>query len=144
MHAIGLPNADAARRFVAEEPYNRAGLYEQHSIWRLDNLLGRTMWEVPLSATDPRFLVIALDGAEVERSPLPVPAADLSATLRERLILYGALRDVDGGTVVGIVLAVQTPTRAAVDSLTREAVAPLDRRLRVTVHDWQFGGRAEG
>jgi uncharacterized protein len=141
MHVLSLPDADAARRFVAEEPYNRAGLYEQHSVWLFDNLLGRTMWEVQREASGPRFLVIAAVDDEVAGSPPPVPAADLSATLRDRLILYGALRAVEGGAIVGIVLAVQAPTRAAVDSLAREAIAPSDERSRAVVHDWEFGGR---
>lgn len=141
MHVLGLPGPDAARRFVAEEPYNRAGLYETHSVWLFDNLLGRTMWDVPRHASEPRFLVLAVVGDDVARSPHPVPAADLSATLRDRLILYGALRAVEGGAVVGVVLAVQAPTRAAVDSLAREAISPLGRP-HVAVHDWEFGGRS--
>jgi hypothetical protein len=34
-----------AWEFVAEEPYHRAGLFEEHVVWRFTNLLGRTMWE---------------------------------------------------------------------------------------------------
>ena len=52
--------ADSARRFVADEPYNRAGLYERHSIWLFENLLGQTMWEFPAS-DEPLFLVLAGD-----------------------------------------------------------------------------------
>jgi hypothetical protein len=141
MHVLGLPNPDAARRFVAEEPYNRAGLYEQHSVWLFDNLLGRTMWEFPYGASEPRFLVLAVVGDERMRSPEPVPVADLPAALRDRLILYGALRAATGGPVVGIALAVQAPTRTSVDSLTRVAVAPLGSHAAATVHDWEFGGR---
>jgi uncharacterized protein len=141
LHILGLPDADAARRFVAEEPYNRAGLYEHHWVWLFDNLLARTMWEFPHEASEPRFLVFALAGDEGARSPEPVPVADLSATLRDRLILYGALRAVEGGSVAGVALALQAPTRTDVDSVAREVVAPLDRRTRVTVHDWEFGGR---
>ena len=140
LHVLGLPDATAARRFVAEEPYNRAGLYEQHSVWRFDDLLGRTMWAWPREAREPRFLVLAV-GDEAGRSAEPVPVAELSATLRDRLILYGALRAVESGAMVGIALAVQAPARTAVDPLVAEAVTPLDRRLQVEVHDWEFGGR---
>jgi uncharacterized protein YciI len=138
MHVLGLPDADAARRFVAEEPYNGAGLYEGHSVWLFDDLLGRTMWEFPHEANEPRFLAFALAADDEARSPEPVRSvADLSATLRERLILYGALRAVESGAVVGVALAVQAPTRTAVDVLVRDAVVGSD----VTVHDWEFGGR---
>ena len=47
LHIVDLPSAEAAREFVEREPYNRAGLFEQHIIRRFKNLLGRTMWEFP-------------------------------------------------------------------------------------------------
>jgi len=133
VHVVGLPDAEAARRFVADEPYNRAGLYEEHSIWVFENLLGRTMWEFTgPPASEPRFLVVA------EGSPEPVPLAELSAPLRDRLIVYGTLRSAQNGTDVGVALAVQAPARAAVEALAHEAGVP---RARVQVHDWEFGGR---
>lgn len=49
----------SAHKFVQREPYNRAGLFEQHLVRRFTNLLGRTMWESPAGPDDPRFLVIA-------------------------------------------------------------------------------------
>jgi uncharacterized protein YciI len=45
LHVLGLPSVDAAHEFVAREPNNRAGVYAEHSVWRFENLLGRTMWE---------------------------------------------------------------------------------------------------
>jgi YCII-related domain len=45
-HILGLPSVDAAHEFVAREPNNRAGVYADHFIWRFENLLGRTMWEL--------------------------------------------------------------------------------------------------
>ena len=59
VHIVDLPSADAAREFVEREPYNRAGLFEQHVIRRFKNLLGRTMWEFPEASAEPRFMVIA-------------------------------------------------------------------------------------
>jgi uncharacterized protein YciI len=129
VHVLGLPDADAARRFVADEPYNRAGLYEEHSIWVFENVLGRTMWEFAGGqANEPRFLVIAEGSSE----PMPL------AGLRERLILYGTLRSDPDDPATGVALAVQAPTRAAVDALAHEAVSP---RARMQVYDWEFGGR---
>src|SRR4051794_6888702 len=45
LHIVDLPSAEAAREFVEHEPYNRAGLFEHHTICRFNNLLGRTMFE---------------------------------------------------------------------------------------------------
>jgi uncharacterized protein YciI len=122
LHVLELPDPEAARMFVADEPYNRAGRYEEHSIWVFDNLLGRTMWEFPgLDADEPRFLVIAL-GEAVERVP------------DDRLILCGTLREIPNGPPVGTALAIQAPTTAA----AREAITV---PAEVQVHNWEFGGR---
>ena len=124
VHVLTLPDLDAARRFVADEPYNRAGLYEEHSIWVFDNLLGRTMWEFAgLDAGEPRFLAIAVGGEP-----------DVAAHLRDRLIICGTLRDATNGPPIGVAFAVQAPTAAA----AREAVTGPPE---VQVHDWEFGGR---
>jgi uncharacterized protein len=116
VHVLGLPDPEAARRFVADEPYNRAGLYADHSIWVFETHLGLT----PPRTDEPRFLVFA-----------PVGAGEPP---RDRLLLYGTLRDVPDGPPVGVALALQAPARAVVESL----VAPLEPR---EVHHWAFGGR---
>jgi uncharacterized protein len=128
LHVLGLPSVEAVRDFVACEPNQRAGVYDEHSVWRFENLLGRTMWEFPPAAEEPRFLIIA-EGR-------PVPPERQSAALRERLILYGALRTLDDAAPAGVALAVQARDRAAVDALLEEWAGPV-----IEVHDWEFGGR---
>jgi uncharacterized protein YciI len=135
VHVLGLPSVEAARAFVEREPNNRAGVYAEHAVWRFENLLGRTMWEFGRAADEPRFLVVA------RARHAPVPAERLSAELRGRLILYGALTTLDGAEPVGVALAVQAPSRAAVDALLAESGLGLDPAADVEVHDWEFGGR---
>jgi len=114
LHILDLPSADAAREFVEREPYNRAGLFEHHTIRRFENLLGRTMWEFPGASDDPRFLVIAAEAV--------VPP-------RERLIIHGQLL-----APAGVVLALHAPRREAVESL-------LAGGEELEILDWEFGGR---
>jgi uncharacterized protein len=121
LHILDLPSAQDAHEFVEHEPYNRAGLFERHLIRRFANLLGRTMWEFPGAADEPRFLVIA-DG--------PVTLRNLS----NRLIVHGELLTADDATPAGVALALQAPTRQAVEAL-------LDAHVGVEIHDWEFGGR---
>jgi uncharacterized protein len=116
LHIVDLPNAARAREFVDNEPYNRAGLFEHHTIHRFKNLLGRTMWEFPNGSDEPRFLVIA---------------AGEPAVPRERLIVYGELLTLDDETPAGVAFALQAPTREAVEKL-------LDKP---EILDWEFGGR---
>jgi uncharacterized protein len=120
MHIVDLPGPDAAREFVANEPYNSAGLFETHRIWRFDNLLGRTMWGFDGPDDEQRFFVVAGGPGDAELPP-------------DRLIVLGRLHDLDDEPA-GLALAVQAPNRAALD----EVVAGLGE---VEVHDWEFGGR---
>lgn len=143
LHVLGLPSVDAARAFVADEPNHRAGLYAEHFVWRFENLLGRTMWEFPDAPGEPRFLVIARlpRGQAPATSTRPVPVESLSAALRERLILYGALFALDDAQPVGVALALQAPTRAEVDALLAEQRPGLEAFPEREIHDWEFGGR---
>jgi uncharacterized protein YciI len=136
LHVLALPGVDAAREFVALEPNHLAGVYGEHSVWRFENLLGRSMWEFSGQAGEPRFLVIG-------RSDLgrPVPAGGLPAELLERMILYGALTTLDGAEPVGLALVLQAPDRDIVDALMEDERTGLGALSEVEIHDWEFGGR---
>ena len=143
LHIVGLQSVDAVHEFVAREPNNRAGVYAEHSVWRFENLLGRTMWEFPGAADEPKFLIIAHSHGSPETAARdrPVPRASLSTELRKRLIVYGALRTLDDATLVGFALAVQARDRQAVDTLLDQGRAGLTAFPSIEIHDWEFGGR---
>ncbi len=141
LHVVDLPGPSAAREFVAREPYNRAGLLEKHFIWRFANFLGRTMWQFVRATDEPRFLVLAQAADDLPKDPKPVPLADLPRELRERLIVYGGLRNLDNEEPAGVALAVQAPTREALDALLGDRRAGLVEFGEIRIHDWEFGGR---
>jgi len=140
MHVVDLPDAEAAREFVAREPYNRAGRYDAHVIWRFTNLVGRTMWELAGTPDEPRFLVLPQAAEDPPAGPAPVAVADLPPQLRDRLLLYGELRDLDDRPA-GVALAVQVPSRAALDTLLADPRTGLADHHALRVHDWELGGR---
>ena len=141
VHIVDLPSAQAAREFAEREPYNRAGLFEDHMIRRFTNLLGRTMWEAPGGSADPRFLVIAhLRATAGEPAPAGV-LPDFAALPRERLIVHGQLFTLDGASQAGVVLALQASTREAVEALVGSGQASLDQHFELHILDWEFGGR---
>src|SRR4051794_9839931 len=109
LHIVDVPSTDAAREFVEREPYNRAGLFQQHLIRRFHDRLGRTMWEWRDRTDEPRFLVIAHAPA--------VSSPDRTVLPPERLIVNGELLTPDEGRPAGVALALQAPTRQAVDAL---------------------------
>jgi hypothetical protein len=118
VHIVDLPSADAAREFVEREPYNRAGLYEEHLVRRFNNLLGRSMWEFTGGSAVPRFMVLT---AQAPTAPLP------------DLIVHGELLTPGEARAAGFVLALHAPTRDAVGALLG-----LDDS---EIFDWEFGGR---
>jgi uncharacterized protein YciI len=144
LHVVDLPDPQAARDFVAGEPYQQAGLFEEHFIWRYTNILGRTMWQFERAADEPCFLVLAAAAKDLpDGSPLaPIPVVDLAPPLRERLIMYGALRDLDDEDHgAGMALTVQAPTREALNALLDDRRAVLANCADIEIHDWEFGGR---
>lgn len=141
LHVVDLPGPNAAREFVAHEPYNRAGLFEEHFIWRFANFLRRTMWQFTGARDEPWFLVLARAADDSPKDPRPVPLADLPRELRERLIVYGELRTLDREEPAGVVFVVQVPTREALDALLGDRRAGLVDFDEVRIHDWEFGGR---
>jgi hypothetical protein len=134
---------DAVHEFVKREPNNRAGVYAEHSVWRYENLLGRTMWEVPGAADETKFLIIAPAHGSPETAARgrPVPPESLSTELRKQLIVYGGLRTLDDAAPVGVALAVQAEDRQTVDTLLEQGGAGLRAFPSVELHDWEFGGR---
>jgi uncharacterized protein YciI len=138
LHIVDLPDAEAAREFAEREPYNRAGLFEQHVIRRFENRLGRTMWAFGDGPVEARFVVLVhLRDEAGDHGPLP----DFAALPRERLILHGDLLTPGEERPAGVVLALQAPSREAVDALVRRGHPELDERFDVEILDWEFGGR---
>ena len=141
IHVVNLPSHAAVRKFVGHEPYHRAGAYEQHRVWRFNNLLGRTMWQFAGAADEPRFFVLAHPTPGRARSRGPMPPACVEQGLRDRLIVYGALHNLHDDSSLGVALAVQAPTRQALDTLLGDGLTCLHHDGDVEIHDWVFGGR---
>ncbi len=141
VHILDLPSAEAARQFAEREPFNQAGRFERHFIRRFENLLGRTMWERSADPDVPCFLVIAQAAAEPGERRFVRPFRHIEALPHHGLIVLGDLSAPDEANNSGVALVLQAPTRQALDLILSDDNARLDGRLRVEVHDWEFGGR---
>jgi hypothetical protein len=104
-------------------------------VWRFGNLLGRTMWEFPGGTEEPTYLILAPSSG-----PGPVPVDDLPPAYRDALVVYGALATLDGDPA-GVAMALQAPSRRALDTWVADPTLGLCGREQVEVHDWEFGGR---
>ncbi len=141
LHIVDLPSPDAAREFVEQEPYNRAGLFDSHLVRRFENLLGRTMWGFSGDPVESRFLVFAHPDGEAEKHHPPATQPRSTAPHRERLIVFGELSTLDEGAPAGFLVALQAPTSEAVHALLEEALIVPPEPSELEIYDWEFGGR---
>lgn len=147
MHVVDLPDADAARVFAYEEPYCRAGVFEEVIIRRWENELHRTMWDFKgQPEKNRRFLVIAhgKSGMDAEREKLAEARRRYYAdkTYRDRLIASGPLLSEDGAQWRGNAMVVELPDRAAADTMVKnDPFMQAGLYEKVEVHYWRFGGR---
>lgn len=123
LHIVELPDLEAAQRFAYDEPYYRAGAFEEVLLYGFRNLSGRTMWEFT-DAVDGygRFLVITMGETE------PVTS--------KHLIVYGDLLSLDGEARIGWAATVEAPSEEAA-----VALLPAGSDNGTEVHPWEFGGR---
>ena len=147
MHMVDLPDAQAAQVFAFQEPYYRAGVYDQVLVRRWRNVLGRTMWQFPTASGDERrFLVIGHGKPGVQATRQALEAAQRrwlgGPGHRDGVILCGPLLAGDGIGWLGSALLVQLADRAAVEAMLA-GVPSVQAGLyaSVEIHDWQFGGR---
>lgn len=147
MHIVDLADAEAARRFAYEEPNYAAGVYREVMIRRWQNALVRTMWEFEGGPEGgSRYLVVGHGRPGTNRPHEELREAhgrfvDEQDRAR-RLIVCGPLLSDDGTEWAGSVLAVELPSRAAVEAmLADEPYARAGLYERVEIHRWEFGGR---
>ena len=147
MHIVDLPDAEAARVFVFEEPNYRAGVYEDALVRRWRNALGRTMWDFegdPMA--NPRFLIIGHGAPRV--SEITRALSDerrrsfLDRGYADRFIARGPLLSDDGTRWAGTAMLVELGDRSEVDEmLADDPYVRAGLYADVEVHDWEFGGR---
>lgn len=149
MHAVELPDDDAARVFAFEEPNYVAGIYSDVMVRQWSNALNRTMWDFD---GDPdnnrRFLFIGhgADDADVtaRRNGLLQAHRDFLAPpdkMRQQ-ILRGPLWDMSGETWTGSLFLLEVPDRdAAAAFFDGEPYTANGLYARTELHDWWFGGR---
>jgi uncharacterized protein YciI len=147
MHMVDLPGPSAAKVFAYEEPYYRAGVFQEVLVRRWRNALGGTMWDFDGGPTaNQRFLVIGhgKPGMTATRDALLDQHRRYYAErgYDQCFIERGPLLSDDGSEWVGSAMLVELRDRAAVEAmLADEPYTRAGMYAGVEIHDWQFGGR---
>ena len=114
-------DAEAARVFAFDEPYAKAGVFEDIIVRRWRNALGRTMWDFEGdAANNQRFLVIGhgRPGTTEERDSLLEAHRDyfIDGGYLPGFIERGPLYNEDETEWVGSAMLIELPDRAAAES----------------------------
>jgi uncharacterized protein YciI len=147
MHILTLPDAAAAHAFAYEEPFYRAGVFQDVLLRRWRNALGRTMWQFEAAPEPtPRFLIIGhgKPGMNATRDSLldAHRAYFIDNGYQDRFLARGPLLSDDGTEWIGSAMVIEQPSRAAVEAmLAGEPYVRHGLYTTIEIHDWRTGGR---
>ncbi|MEP4380273.1 MAG: YciI family protein [Alphaproteobacteria bacterium] len=147
MHIVELPDAEAARVFAYDEPYAKAGVFEDIIVRRWRNALGQTMWDFEGDPeNNQRFLLIGHGRPDrtAERDGLLEAHREyfIDGGYLPRFIERGPLYNDDESEWVGSAMLIEFPDRAAVEEmLADEPYCKAGLYTSVDIHPWRFGGR---
>ena len=142
IHIAELDDWQEAKRFVYEEPFHKAGLFENVLIRRFELELGRTQFEFESAGDLPRFFVYCSQARGGGTGPERV--ADeydaYCAGFDANFLCRGALVDDRGGRAGSIYLMEMADTDAADEFLAGEPYLKAGLYGDVQVHRWTPGG----
>lgn len=149
MHIVDLPDLEAAKVFAYDEPYAKAGVFEDIMIRRWTNALDRTMWDFEGDAeANQRFLFIGHgrvgpDVTERRNALLEAHRAFLAPPEKMRhQILRGPLWDETGETWTGSLFLLEAKDRSAAEAFFEgEPYTEGGLYEHTELHGWRFGGR---
>lgn len=148
MHIVDLESEDEAKVFANDEPYAKAGVFDEISIHRWTNALKRTMWDFDGDDANPKFLFIGhgpqgQDVTERRNDLLEAHRAYLNAPGRvEHGILRGPLWDASGEEWVGSIFLLEAPDVAFIEAFFADEPYTKDGLYaRFEILPWRFGGR---
>jgi len=146
VHIVDLLDGVQARRFAFEEPYYRAGLYEEITVLPFAPLVEGTMWDRPaLGADQPATFVLATWTEAAFGRDMAIELRNaFTGTDRARWVFAGALLSDDSAKASGVAAAVDLGPSEA-EELMRKAIARVPGSpINVDRHCWRRGGRPVG
>lgn len=137
LHLIDLPDATSVHTFAYEEPFYRAGVFEELLVRRWRNRLGRTMWDFQ-GEGGRRFMILGHGTARPEDDEAQL---DYLRAFDRELIAYGPILS-DDGDWIGSLLLIEVADRAVAESrIASSPDAQAGHYTALEIHDWRVGGR---
>lgn len=139
---IDLPDRAAARRYIDEDPYTTAEIFEAIDIVRWRPLLDLRQRDCVRREGTQQWLVVArlAAPAEADDPALGEGLAGFAGRHGETLLACGPLLDDDGATARATLALFDVASRAEVDRLRADDPLAADGRYGETaIERWRFG-----
>jgi len=142
IHIADLPDQTAAEKFVYDEPFAKAGLFENIILERFQLELGRTQFEFKSMPDHPRFFIYcpAIASGQAPETALSDAHRVYVASYDPHLVCHGSLLNADGAWQ-GKIFFLEFPSRDDVDDFM--AGDPYDNAGfydQKDVFRWTMGG----
>ncbi len=142
IHIVDLPDQSAAERFVYEEPFAKAELFNSIVFSRFELDLGRTQFEFISQPDVPRFFVYcpAKNGGDEMKQSLAEAHEAYCQKFDDNFICRGSLLS-DDGSLLGKVFFLEMAEQKTVESfLANEPFAEAGLYDKTEIHRWTMGG----
>ena len=139
LHIVRLATPAEIDVFAYQEPFYAAGVYQDATIRRWENLLGRTMWEYQAKSDDPMFLILA--NADAPITGFAEAHRAFAAAHWDRTVVYGSMLALEDGAWKGFAQILQMPSRADAERRVAEDPVIASGGMQVELHRWCVGGR---
>src|SRR3546814_4948187 len=127
MFTVDLPDRAAAEAFIAEEGYNKAGLFGDVAIARFATSMAFRQADRPPDPALQMFVCECIDGAQGAglRKQTGPAHHEYQAGVMDRFVARGPLRSDDGGDLLGSLFVIEVADRAAAEAFL--AAEPMTR-----------------
>ena len=139
---LDAPDRAGAEAWIASEPFNLAGAFDDVSIVRWSSSMEIRQLDYPRTEAWQQFTITAIDEPEADARRAAV-AADhhkFQASVMDRYIARGPMQRDDGAGLIGSFMIMEYPDRAACDEFW--AQEPLNYGgvfNDVTIERWRYG-----
>ncbi len=142
MTLLDAPDRASAQAWLADEPYNAAGAFGEVTFTRWSSSMEIRQLDYPRTEGWQQFVITATDAPDGKARRAAVAPAhhEFQASVMDRYIARGPMFDDDGVKMIGSLMIVEFPDRAACDEYW--AGEPMNSGgvfENVTIERWRYG-----
>ncbi len=142
MTLLDAPDREAAASWLADEPYNKAGAFDETTFTRWSSSMDIRQLDYPRTPGWRQFVITAFDAPDGQAKRRQVAEAhhEFQASVMDRYVARGPMFDDDGTTMIGSLMIVELPDAAACEAFWADE--PLNTGgvfERATIERWRYG-----